>query len=181
MRSSPRAMGQLAKTDRLNAHNLAHFAEAIRPDPSDPDEQTQALAARVARRRPLIEMPTTDKNRAPRGRACPATGAGPYRPAGRGTGAQHDRSAHHHTAESGVAGKGRRIAECAGCRSPAHHDAPCESSRAWHVDSQRNGGFSGRRAVLARQRYPQRPTGELMCRPSIWQRWWPRNYLLVIL
>ena len=64
VRDFARATGQLAKTDRLDAQVLAQFAEAIRPPVrSVPDEQTQALAALVARRRQLIEMLTAEKNR----------------------------------------------------------------------------------------------------------------------
>lgn len=59
-----RATGQLAKTDRLDAKVLAQFAQAIRPAVRPvPDEQTQTLAALVARRRQLIEMLTAEKNR----------------------------------------------------------------------------------------------------------------------
>ncbi len=64
VRDFARATGQLAKTDRLDAQILARFAEAIRPPVRPvPDEQTQALAALVARRRQLIEMLTAEKNR----------------------------------------------------------------------------------------------------------------------
>ena len=64
VRDFARATGQLAKTDRLDAQVLAHFAEAIRPPIRPvPDAQTQALAALVARRRQLIEMLTAEKNR----------------------------------------------------------------------------------------------------------------------
>lgn len=64
VRDFARATGQLAKTDRLDAQILARFAEAIRPPIRPvPDEQTQALAALVARRRQLIEMLTAEKNR----------------------------------------------------------------------------------------------------------------------
>lgn len=64
VRDFARTTGQLAKTDRLDAQILARFAEAIHP-PVRPvlDEQTQALAALVARRRQLIEMLTAEKNR----------------------------------------------------------------------------------------------------------------------
>lgn len=64
VRDFARATGQLAKTDRLDAWILAQFAKAIRP-PIRPllDEQTQLLAALVARRRQLIEMLTAEKNR----------------------------------------------------------------------------------------------------------------------
>ena len=64
VRDFARATGQLAKTDRLDAQIIARFAEAIRPPVRPvPDEQTQALAALVARRRQLIEMLTAEKNR----------------------------------------------------------------------------------------------------------------------
>jgi len=64
VRDFARATGQLAKTDRLDAQVLARFADAIRPPIRPvPDEQTQALAALVARRRQLIEMLTAEKNR----------------------------------------------------------------------------------------------------------------------
>jgi transposase len=64
VRDFARATGQLAKTDRLDAQVLAHFADAIRPPVRPvPDDQTQALAALVARRRQLMEMLTAEKNR----------------------------------------------------------------------------------------------------------------------
>lgn len=63
-RDFARAAGQLAKTDRLDAQILARFAEVMRPTPRPlPDEQAQALAAILARRRQLIEMLTAEKNR----------------------------------------------------------------------------------------------------------------------
>ena len=58
------ALGYLAKTDRLDARVLAHFAAAIQPPTRAlPDAQTQALAEQVARRRQLVEMLTMEKNR----------------------------------------------------------------------------------------------------------------------
>jgi transposase len=64
VRDFAKATGQLAKTDAIDAQVLARFAEAIRPEPRPlPDEQTQALAALVARRQQLIEMLTAEKNR----------------------------------------------------------------------------------------------------------------------
>lgn len=51
VRDYARPTGQLAKTDRLAAQGLARFAAAIRPAvPPMLDEQTQVLAAVVARR-----------------------------------------------------------------------------------------------------------------------------------
>ena len=64
VRDFAKAAGILAKTDRLDAAVLAHFAEVMRPRPRPlPDEQAQALAALVARRRQLVEMLTAEKNR----------------------------------------------------------------------------------------------------------------------
>jgi transposase len=58
------ATGQLAKTDRLDAAVLAHFAEVVRPEVRPlPDADTRALAALVGRRRQLIEMRTAEQNR----------------------------------------------------------------------------------------------------------------------
>ena len=64
VRDFAKATGKLAKTDPLDAQVLAHFADVIRPAPRPlPDEQTQALAALLARRRQLIEMLTAGNNR----------------------------------------------------------------------------------------------------------------------
>jgi transposase len=64
VRDFAKALGKLAKTDTLDAHVLAHFAEAVRPSVRPlPDEQTDALAAQVARRRQLVEMLSAELNR----------------------------------------------------------------------------------------------------------------------
>ena len=48
VRDFARATGRLAKTDRLDAQVLAHFAEAVRPTPYPlPDAQAQELTALV--------------------------------------------------------------------------------------------------------------------------------------
>ena len=49
------AVGRLAKTDKIDAAIIAHFAEAIRPRPYVPlaDAQTQRLATLMARRAQL--------------------------------------------------------------------------------------------------------------------------------
>ena len=63
-RDFAKATGRLAKTDQLDADNLAHFAQAVQPEPRRlPDEQTQALAAVLSRRRQLLEMLTAERNR----------------------------------------------------------------------------------------------------------------------
>ena len=64
VRDFARATGKLAKTDRIDARVLAQLAEAVRPPVRPlPDEQTRQLAARVARRRQLIEMLVAERNR----------------------------------------------------------------------------------------------------------------------
>jgi transposase len=64
VRDFARAIGQLAKTDVLDARVLALFAERIRP-PVRParDEETQELDALIVRRRQVIDMITAEKNR----------------------------------------------------------------------------------------------------------------------
>ena len=63
-RDFAKATGRLAKTEALDAHGLAPFAEAVRPAPRPlPDAQTQALSAQLARRRQLLDMLTAEKNR----------------------------------------------------------------------------------------------------------------------
>ena len=58
------SVGQLAKTDRLDAAVLARFAAAVRPAPRPlPDAATQELTALVDRRRQLLEMLTMERNR----------------------------------------------------------------------------------------------------------------------
>jgi transposase len=64
VRDFARATGQLAKTDRLDAAVLAHFAEAVRPPPrSLPDPALRELQALVTRRRQVHEMLTAERNR----------------------------------------------------------------------------------------------------------------------
>jgi len=64
IRAFARAVGQLAKTDRLDAAVLARFGAQVRPEPRAlPDAQAQALDALLTRRRQLMEMLTAEKNR----------------------------------------------------------------------------------------------------------------------
>ena len=63
-RDLPRATGQLAKTDALDARALAHCADVIRPTPRPlPDAQTQELRALLGRRQPLMVMRTAAQHR----------------------------------------------------------------------------------------------------------------------
>jgi transposase len=64
VRDFARAMGQLAKTDAIDAEVLARFAEAVKPDPRPlKDEETRHLAALVSRRRQLRDMIVAESNR----------------------------------------------------------------------------------------------------------------------
>ena len=64
VRDFAKATGKLAKTDKLDAHVLAHFADAVRPAVRPvADEQAQALADLLTRRRQVVEMITAEKNR----------------------------------------------------------------------------------------------------------------------
>ena len=64
IRDFARSTGKLAKTDRLDAAAIAHFAEAVRPAARRlADGEAQALGELVARRRQVIEMIVAEKNR----------------------------------------------------------------------------------------------------------------------
>jgi len=64
VRDFAKATGTLAKTDKLDAKVLAHFAEAVKPEPRPmPGEQLQTLSELVGRRRQLVEMLVAEKNR----------------------------------------------------------------------------------------------------------------------
>jgi transposase len=63
-RDFAKATGQLAKTDRIDAEVLAHFADAIRPDARPlPSAEVQALDALLSRRQQLLEMRVMESNR----------------------------------------------------------------------------------------------------------------------
>jgi transposase len=65
VRDFAKATAKLAKTDRIDAAVLAHFAEAVRPEPRPfADEHTRALSAVVLRRRQILAMTTAEANRA---------------------------------------------------------------------------------------------------------------------
>jgi len=68
VRSFARATGRLAKTDKIDAGVIAHFAEVIRPEPrrlDDPDEER--LGQLVRRRKQLLRMIVMEKNRVAKG------------------------------------------------------------------------------------------------------------------
>jgi transposase len=57
-------VGRLAKTDPLDAAALAHFAEAVRPEPR-PVPDARALGDLLARRRQLVQMRVGEQHRLP--------------------------------------------------------------------------------------------------------------------
>lgn len=63
-RSFAKAMGQLAKSDKIDAELLALLGQRIRPEPQDlPSEDLRAISELSARRRQLTEMLTAERNR----------------------------------------------------------------------------------------------------------------------
>ncbi len=64
VRDCAKATGKLAKTDVLDADALAHFADAVRPEPRAlPEAAAQALDALLLRRRQLVTRLVAEKNR----------------------------------------------------------------------------------------------------------------------
>lgn len=64
IRDFARATGRLAKTDRLDAKVLAHFAAALKPPVrSLRNEDEEQLSALLTRRRQVLDMLTVEKNR----------------------------------------------------------------------------------------------------------------------
>jgi transposase len=64
VRAFARGLGQLAKTDALDAQVLARFAEVVQPTPRPlPEAQAQELSALLARRRQLVAMLVAERQR----------------------------------------------------------------------------------------------------------------------
>lgn len=65
------ALGILAKTDKIDAKVIAHFASVVRPAPNgQPSDLEEQLAACVERRRQLLVELTAEKNRLSTSPAC---------------------------------------------------------------------------------------------------------------
>jgi transposase len=63
-RDFAKALGRLAKTDRIDAEVLAHFAEAVRPAGRPlPSAEVPALDAVLSRRQQLLEIQVLESNR----------------------------------------------------------------------------------------------------------------------
>jgi transposase len=64
VRHFARAIGKRAKTDPIDAAVIAHFAEAVKPEPRPiPDAAARLLGELVARRRQIIEMLVAERQR----------------------------------------------------------------------------------------------------------------------
>jgi transposase len=64
IRHFARAIGKRAKTDPIDATVIAHFAEAVKPEPRPiPDAEARLLGELVARRRQIIEMLVAERQR----------------------------------------------------------------------------------------------------------------------
>ena len=64
VRAFARSTGRLAKTDKLDAKLLAHFAFALRPAARPlPSEEEERLTGLLTRRRQVVDMLTMEKNR----------------------------------------------------------------------------------------------------------------------
>jgi transposase len=64
VRDFAKATGKLAKTDEIDAHVIAHFGEAVRPEIRPiKDEMLQELTDIIARRRQIVDMIIAEKNR----------------------------------------------------------------------------------------------------------------------
>lgn len=64
IREFARSIGQLAKTDKLDAKVIAHFGAATHPEARKlPTNDEEKLTALITRRRQIIEMLTAEKNR----------------------------------------------------------------------------------------------------------------------
>jgi transposase len=64
IREFARSIGQLAKTDKLDAKVIAHFGAATHPEARKlPTNDEEKLTALITRRKQIIEMLTAEKNR----------------------------------------------------------------------------------------------------------------------
>jgi transposase len=63
VRDFARSLGLLAKTDKLDAHLLAHFGEAIRPPVTQlPSQEVQQLNGLMVRRRQVLDLIVDEQN-----------------------------------------------------------------------------------------------------------------------
>jgi transposase len=64
IRDFAKSLGQMAKTDKIDAAMIARYAATFQPAPQDmADQVTQEIKSLAGRRRQLVEMRTQEKNR----------------------------------------------------------------------------------------------------------------------
>lgn len=64
VRRFAQATGRQAKTDRLDAQDIAYFGEALKPEPTlEKNKKSQLISDLLVRRNQLMEMRTMEKNR----------------------------------------------------------------------------------------------------------------------
>jgi transposase len=64
VRRFAQALGKLAKTDRLDAEVIAHYGEAVKPEPTElKPENVRLISDLLARRSQLLAFSTQEKNR----------------------------------------------------------------------------------------------------------------------
>lgn len=69
-RDFAKALGRIAKTDRIDAGTLAEFGQRLEPELRPlPDEKSRELQQLLARRRQLVQMRTAESNRLAQARA----------------------------------------------------------------------------------------------------------------
>lgn len=70
VRDFAKGIGKLAKTDAIDAYVLARFAQTIRPEPKPlPTEDEKQIKELVTRRRQLVDLRASEKNRLSRARS----------------------------------------------------------------------------------------------------------------
>lgn len=70
VRDFAKGIGKLAKTDAIDAHVLARFAETIRPEPQPlSTEEEKQIKELVTRRKQLVDLRASEKNRLHRARS----------------------------------------------------------------------------------------------------------------
>ncbi len=164
VRDFARATGQLAKTEAIDAHILARFAEAVRPTPRPlPDEKTQAFSALLTRRRPLIERNARGgaASHADGAASHPAADTGPSDmvaaaacDVGRGLDSPDPRDA-------ALARAGGPAAQCAGHRPRREPDPARGVAGVGHADAPAERGLGRRGPAEPGQGNPARPSHHL--------------------
>ncbi len=122
VRHYAKALGKRAKTDAIDAQMIARFAQAMRPEVRDlPDAATRYLSDLLGRRRQIVEMIASDKQRGASHHGCSAEEEHHASTPGVGEGTRADRH--------GDRRPDRTLSDVAGARGPSD-----DGSRGWSGD-----------------------------------------------